>query len=150
MIEAKTYNPKSQASPKGDTVQISEQPKTKAPVASPPSAHPLLDLILSSIEDDKGEEIVTVDLHGKTSIADYMVVANGRSNRQVAAMAEHLLSRLKDAGQGNCPVEGLRQGDWVLIDAGDVVVHLFRPEVRSFYNLEKMWSMNLAADKSLN
>lgn len=130
-------------------MQISEQPKTAAPAKAPPSAHALLDLVLSSLDDDKGEEIVTINLHGKSSIADYMVVANGRSNRQVAAMGEHLLHRLKDAGYGNCHVEGLRQGDWVLIDAGDVIIHLFRPEVRSFYNLEKMWSMPMG-EKSVN
>jgi ribosome-associated protein len=76
-----------------------------------------------------------------------MVVAGGRSARQVHAIAEHLLGRLKDAGRGRCPVEGLRQCDWVLIDAGDVIVHLFRPEVRAFYNLEKMWSVTLPEDR---
>jgi ribosome-associated protein len=130
-------------------VQISEQ-NTAATATPLPSATPLLKLILSSLDDDKGEEIVTLDLRGKTSIADYMVVANGRSNRQVSAMAGHLLSKLKDAGYGNCQVEGLSQGDWVLIDAGDVIVHIFRPEVRSFYNLEKMWSMNVTGDNSVN
>ena len=129
-------------------MHISDQQTTAT--ATPTTSTPLLKLILTSLEDDKGEEIVAIDLHGKTSIADYMVVVNGRSNRQVAAMAEHLLHNLKDAGYGNCQVEGLPQGDWVLVDAGDVIVHLFRPEVRNFYNLEKMWSMNLAAEKPVN
>lgn len=107
----------------------------------------LLDLIAQSLNDDKAEDVVTVDLHGKSAIADYMVIASGRSSRQVNAITEHLLHRLKEAGQGRCRVEGQRQGDWVLIDAGDVIVHLFRPEVRTFYNLEKMWSVTLPEDR---
>ena len=103
----------------------------------------LLDLVLTSLDDDKAEDVVVIDLLGKTSIADHMVIANGRSARQVGAIADHLAQRLKDAGHGNCPTEGKGQGDWVLIDAGDVIVHLFRPEVRAFYNLEKMWSVDL-------
>lgn len=103
-----------------------------------PSA-PLCALIEQSLDDDKGEDIVVIDLHGKSDIADFMVIASGRSTRQVAAMAEHLRDRIKQAGHGAPRVEGLTQGDWVLVDAGDVIVHLFRPEVRSFYNLEKMW-----------
>ncbi len=86
-------------------------------------------------------DIATIDLAGKTSFADAMVIASGRSQRQVSAIAEHLLGRLKMAGYRNFAAEGLPQCDWVLIDAGDVVVHIFRPEVRDFYNLEKMWGM---------
>lgn len=96
-----------------------------------------------SLDDDKAEDIVVVDLHGKSSIADYMVIASGRSQRQVASMAEHLEQRLKGAGAKRVAIEGARQGDWVLIDGGDVIVHLFRPEIRRFYNLEKMWGMAL-------
>lgn len=99
------------------------------------------DAVLRSLEDDKAVDVVTIDLKGKSTIADYMVVASGRSHRQVGAMADHLISALKDIGLGRVAVEGLQQADWVLLDAGDVIVHLFRPEIRSFYNLEKMWGM---------
>jgi ribosome-associated protein len=84
--------------------------------------------------------VVSIALEGKSSIADYMVIASGRSTRQVAAMAQKLAERIKSAGLGSSRIEGLPAADWVLIDAGDVVVHLFRPEVRSFYNLERMWA----------
>ena len=103
--------------------------------------------MLHSLDEDKAEDIVTIDLEGKTTIADHMVIANGRSQRQVAAMAEHLIERLGKEGFARCRVEGKRQADWVLIDCGDVVVHLFRPEVRAFYNLEKMWSADLGQPK---
>nr|WP_240540145.1 ribosome silencing factor [Salinarimonas soli] len=91
------------------------------------------------IEDMKAEELVEIDLVGKTSIADTMLIASGRSQRHVAAIAERVVSGLKDAGFGNPRIEGLPAADWVLIDAGDIIVHIFRPEVRGFYNLEKMW-----------
>ena len=98
---------------------------------------------MKDIEDqlaaDKAEDIVVIDLEGKSSIADFMVIATGRSQRHVAATAGHLIERLKASGLKPVPNEGLRQGDWVLVDAGDVIVHIFRPEVRDFYNLEKMW-----------
>ncbi|KAA2233986.1 ribosome silencing factor [Salinarimonas soli] len=87
----------------------------------------------------KAEELVEIDLVGKTSIADTMLIASGRSQRHVAAIAERVVSGLKDAGFGNPRIEGLPAADWVLIDAGDIIVHIFRPEVRGFYNLEKMW-----------
>jgi ribosome-associated protein len=103
----------------------------------------LLELIDKILDDGKAEDIVTIDLRGKSSIADYMVIATGRSQRQVAALSEHLLDALKDKGYGRVPAEGLQHGDWVLIDAGDIVVHVFRPEVRDFYNLEKMWGAAL-------
>ena len=101
----------------------------------------LSELAVKSLDDDKAEDIVVIDLAGKTSIADYMVVASGRSSRQVGAMAEHLREKLKVAGAPAVEVEGMAQADWVLIDAGDVIIHLFRPEVRTFYNLEKMWGV---------
>ena len=99
----------------------------------------LLSHILNSLESDKAEEIVQIDLRGKTSIGDYMVIASGRSSRQVAAMSEKLMDRLKQDFNRLCKVEGKETGDWVLIDTGDVIVHIFRPEVREFYQLEKMW-----------
>jgi ribosome-associated protein len=95
--------------------------------------------VLASLDDDKAEDIVTIDLRGRSSIADHMVICSGRSSRQVGAIAEKLVERLKeDFGRG-CKIEGKDQGDWVLIDATDVIVHVFRPEVREFYQLEKMW-----------
>lgn len=100
-------------------------------------------LIMKSLDDDKAEDVVSIDLEGKSSIADSMIVASGRSHRQVAAIADHLCRRIKDAGFGTVRVEGLPHADWVLVDAGDVIVHIFRPEVREFYNLEKMWSVTL-------
>jgi ribosome-associated protein len=97
-------------------------------------------LVLAQLDEDQAQEVVTIPLEGKSSIADHMVIASGRSTRQVAAMAQKLAEAIKQAGFGHARVEGLPAADWVLIDAGDVVVHLFRPEVRSFYNLERMWS----------
>ena len=102
----------------------------------------LRDLILAKLDDDKAEEVVCIDLQGKSPLADYVVVASGRSQRHVAAVADHLLRACKDAGLGSRPVEGLPNADWVLIDAGDVIVHLFRPEVRAFYQIEKIWSVD--------
>ncbi|MCB2051915.1 MAG: ribosome silencing factor [Novosphingobium sp.] len=96
-------------------------------------------LVLSSLDEDQAQEVVSIPLEGKSSIADFMVIASGRSTRQVAAIAQKLAERIKRAGHPAPRVEGLPAADWVLIDAGDVVVHLFRPEVRSFYNLERMW-----------
>lgn len=100
-------------------------------------------LVEKSLDDDKGENIVVIDLAGKSDIADFMVIATGRSTRQVAAMAEHLQQRIKAAGFAKPGLEGLPHADWVLVDAGDVVIHVFRPEVRGFYNLEKMWGREL-------
>lgn len=97
-------------------------------------------LILASLEDDQAVETVSIPLAGKSSIADHMVIASGRSTRQVASMATKLAERIKAETGRPARIEGLPTADWVLIDAGDVIVHLFRPEVRSFYNLERMWS----------
>ncbi len=98
-------------------------------------------LILKRLDEDKAQDVIFIDLKDKSSFADSLVVASGRSNRHVSALADHLLRALKDAGLGKCRVEGLPHCDWVLIDAGDVIVHLFRPEVRAFYNIEKIWSV---------
>lgn len=100
------------------------------------------------LDDHKADDVVVIDLRGKSTIGDYMVVASGASSRQVAALADHLLQALKDRGLVGLTPEGLRQGDWVLIDAGDIVIHLFRPEVRAFYNLEKMWGSELLAQEN--
>jgi len=94
-----------------------------------------------SLDEDKAEDIVVIDLEGRSSLADALVIATGRSPRHVAAIAEHLARRLKDAGYGTRPINGAQQGDWVLVDAGDVIVHVFRSEVRDYYDLEGMWSV---------
>ena len=97
-------------------------------------------MILARLDDDKAQDVVFIDLKGKSAVADGLIVASGRSHRHVGAMADHLLRALKDMGYGKARVEGMPHCDWVLIDAGDVIVHVFRPEVRDFYNLEKMWT----------
>ncbi len=99
----------------------------------------LLEVVLSSLDDDKAHDIVTIPLYGKSSIADFMVIASGTSSRQLMSMADHLERTLKERGTKVLGAEGAHSGDWILIDAGDVIVHLFRPEVRDFYQLEKMW-----------
>ncbi|BBK33699.1 ribosome-associated protein [Stella humosa] len=103
----------------------------------------MLELVRASLDDDKAEELIVIELAGKSSIADFMVIASGRSTRQVSSMAENLRMKLIAAGIRRVGVEGLTQGDWVLLDAGDIIVHLFRPEVRAFYNLEKMWGSDM-------
>jgi ribosome-associated protein len=110
---------------------------TPLAIAEPGTLHAL---VLQSLDDDQAQEVISIPLEGKSSIADHMVIASGRSTRQVVAMAQKLAERIKAAGFGSARIEGLPAADWVLIDAGDVVVHLFRPEVRSFYNLERMWA----------
>lgn len=100
----------------------------------------LIDMITKCLDDGKAEEILTIDLRGKSSFADAMVIASGRSNRQVAALSDQLSRKAKEHDFGRVGIEGLPQADWVLIDFGEVIVHVFRPEVREFYNLEKMWS----------
>lgn len=97
-------------------------------------------MVLESLDDDQAQEVVSIPLAGKSSIADYMVIASGRSSRQVTAIAQKLAERIKRSGHGSPRIEGLPAADWVVVDAGDVVVHLFRPEVRGFYNLERMWA----------
>jgi ribosome-associated protein len=105
-------------------------------------------VVLTSLEDDKAEDILAIDIRGKSSFADMLIVASGRSARHVGALADHIMRKLKEAGVKQVHVEGLPHADWVLVDAGDVVVHLFRPEVRSFYNIEKIWTGAAAPDAS--
>ena len=100
----------------------------------------LLESVLAWLDDAKAENIVTIDLKGKSSIGDYMVVVSGRSDRHVGAIGEQLQTKLKENGMGRVRIEGLQACDWVLIDTGDIIIHVFRPEVREFYKLEKMWS----------
>lgn len=98
------------------------------------------EIVRQSLEDDKAEDIVSIDIRGRSSLADMMIIASGRSQRHVGALADHVMRKLKDAGASGVRVEGLPAADWVVLDAGDLIVHLFRPEVRSFYNLERMWA----------
>jgi ribosome-associated protein len=133
---------------------LNRNPALSAPDSSPEAAPPgetsddhqgvkrLEHLILARLDDEKAQDVVFIDLKDKSSVADGMVVASGRSHRHVGAMADHLLRTLKENGYGRARVEGLPHCDWVLIDAGDVIVHLFRPEVRAFYNIEKIWSVD--------
>jgi ribosome-associated protein len=118
--------------------------------AGAPAPGPTLDaktarkLILSSLDEDKAEDVVAIDIAGKSSVADTLIVASGRSQRHVGALAEHIMEKIKESG-GSVRAEGLPHCDWVLLDAGDVIVHLFRPEVRAFYNIEKIWTPAPAA-----
>ena len=106
----------------------------------------MIDVVLKSLDDAKAEQTVAIDITGKSSLSDHMVVASGRSNRHVSAVADQVVKALRENGFGKPRVEGLPHADWVLVDGGDVIVHIFRPEVREFYNLEKMWQADFAAD----
>lgn len=124
-------------------VQAAIMPATKAPRVSAMTddrSDALHALVMQQLDDDQAQDIVSIDLAGKSSMADHMVVASGRSTRQVASIAQKLAEKIKQDGYGSVRLEGLPAADWVVIDAGDVVIHLFRPEVRSFYNIERMWS----------
>jgi len=120
-------------------------PKPAQKPAKPALQSDLLRRILVSLDDDKAENIVTVNLEGRSALADAAVIASGRSSRHVAAIADHLARRLKEGGYGTRPVSGAATGDWVLVDAGDVIVHVFRPEVREYYDLEGMWKVGRGA-----
>jgi ribosome-associated protein len=129
---------------KATPVSVDIVPASKAR----PDADETLSLILSRLDDMKAEETVTIDLRGKSSITDYMIVTSGRANRHVGAIAENVAKGLKESGSPAPHIEGLPNCDWVLIDSGDVIVHVFRPEVREFYNLEKMWTSDKPAAKA--
>lgn len=120
--------------------------KPSAEPAAPASPDPLelARLVAQQLEDDKAENILTIPLSGKSPMADAMIVASGRSARHVSALADHVARRLKEASAPQVRIEGLPNADWVLIDAGDLIVHIFRPEVREFYNLERIWSSDVA------
>jgi ribosome-associated protein len=131
--------------------EVAAIPRTRKAVAKSTAdqTQDLLKIVETSLDDDKAEDIVAIDLRGKSTIADYMVIATGRNSRQLAAMASHLDQKLSKAGVRRVSVEGADQGDWVLLDGGDVVVHLFRPEVRTFYALEKMWGAEMPSPERL-
>ncbi len=117
--------------------------------ADPAEVEALHRLIMASLDDDQAEEVITIPLAGKSSIADHMVIASGRSTRQVASMAHKLAEKIKAEFGRSVRIEGLQTADWVLIDANDVIIHLFRPEVRTFYNLERMWQFGDTVSSSL-
>jgi ribosome-associated protein len=114
------------------------------PVAEPELQ--MIDVVLRSLADAKAEDTVAIDIAGKSSLTDHMVVTSGRSNRHVGAVADQVVKALREAGFGKPRIEGLPHCDWVLVDAGDVILHIFRPEVREFYNIEKMWQVDFAGD----
>jgi ribosome-associated protein len=119
---------------------VGPRPEPAVPLASDtPASEAILALVLKSVDDDKAEDVVQIDLRGRSDVADYMVICSGRSSRQVASISEKLADRLKQEMRISVRMEGKETGDWVLIDAGEVIVHVFRPEVREFYQLEKMW-----------
>ena len=105
-------------------------------------------MVISSLKEFKAQDIVKIDLVGKTSMADFMLIASGTSSRQIRAIAENTVTEIKKSSNVNVNIEGVSQSDWVLIDAGDIIIHLFRPEVREFYNLEKMWQVDSTEDAS--
>lgn len=131
--------------------EVAPIPRTRKAAArsAADQSQDLLKIVETSLDGDKAEDIVAIDLRGKSTIADYMVIATGRNSRQLAAMASHLDDKLTKAGVRRVSVEGADQGDWVLLDGGDVVVHLFRPEVRTFYALEKMWGAEMPSPERL-
>ncbi len=159
-MKPKDAKPKFRAAPKAETAapaaplpeilaellaaapkaQKPRKPRGKKAAEAQPKPPSSLDTILAQLDDAKAEQVVTIALDEKTAIADTMVVATGRSNRHVGAIADQLVEKLKETGRRELRIEGMPQCDWVLVDAGDVIVHIFRPEVRSFYNLEKLWS----------
>lgn len=139
--------------------KVKAKAKANTPVRKKPAARPakvkvaakaaaqtdLLKRIVASLDDDKAENIITIDLEGRSALCDAAVIASGRSSRHVAAIADHLARKLKEAGYGSRPISGAGAGDWVLVDAGDVIVHIFRPEVREYYDLEGMWNVGAPA-----
>jgi ribosome-associated protein len=124
-----------------------ERTPSTAPRLAGKPAEEALKTVLASLDEAKAEDTTTIDIAGKSALGDYMVVASGRSNRHVAAIADRLVEDLKAAGLGPVRIEGLPHCDWVLLDAGDVIVHVFRPEVREFYNIEKMWMAEPYSDR---
>ena len=121
-------------------VNLNNKPR---PAADVKAAKALSDLIMGVLDENSAQDVIEIDISGKSSVADFMIVASGRSNRHVSALADYVIQDLKQEGHVDMGVEGLDAADWVLIDAGDVILHIFRPEVRAFYNLEKIWSVPL-------
>jgi len=145
---SKTRKTATQDQASNDVSKTSDVSKT-LDVSKIPGADETLKLILSRLDDMKAEETVTIDLRGKSAFSDYMIVTSGRANRHVGAIAENVAKGLKETGIKSLHIEGLPNCDWVLIDSGDVILHVFRPEVREFYNLERLWTQNPAAAKTI-
>ncbi len=145
-VAKKTAKKAAKKAPKKTTRKVAKKTRTvdRDPLAR---SRELLTLVQACLDDDKAEEVVVIELAGKSTIADFMVIATGRSTRQVGTMAEHLREKLKAAGVKGISIEGAARADWVLIDGGDIIVHLFRPEVRAFYSLEKMWGEEFLATR---
>ncbi len=137
LLEDSVLSTEPHAAPAADSEAAESAAKSR------PTNVELLERILSSLDEDKAEDVVQIDLRGKTAIADFMVIATGRSSRQVAAISEKLADRLKHEYGILSKIEGRDTGDWVLLDTGDVIVHLFRPEVREFYQIEKLWQSGM-------
>jgi ribosome-associated protein len=129
----------------GKAAKTARKTSTQAALKAQPDADKTLNMILSRLDDMKAEETVTIDLRGKSAFSDYMIVTSGRANRHVGAIAENVAKGLKETGIKSIHIEGLPNCDWVLIDSGDVIVHVFRPEVREFYNLERLWTQSPTA-----
>lgn len=123
--------------------KVAPKVRAKAVPVAKPVWPPLVEAALRCLDDAKAEDVITIDLTGKSTLADTMIVASGRSNRHVNAIADQIMIEMKKHGQHNLRVEGIPQCDWVVVDAGDILMHIFRPEVRSFYNLEKLWSAHV-------
>ncbi|MGI9410305.1 MAG: ribosome silencing factor [Hyphomicrobiaceae bacterium] len=117
---------------------VSRAPHSES-VSEGQDSEALVQQILAWLDDAKAEDVISINLDGKSSVADFMVIASGRSDRHVGAVADQIRRKLKEHGQGNIRTEGAETCDWVLLDTGDIIIHVFRPEVREFYNLEKMW-----------
>ena len=153
MIAKKEAAPKKAAVAKTSVAKVAASKVTKAKKVALAGLQPrdsadvVLELVLKRLDDMKAEETVTIDLRGKSAFSDYMVVTTGRSNRHVGSLAENVAEGLKEAGNKKLHIEGLPNCDWVLIDSGEVIVHVFRPEVREFYNLERLWTQNPNEDK---
>jgi len=125
---------------------MATSPKKPAPKLAETPEIQMIDVVLRSLDDAKAEQTVAIDITGKSSLSDHMVVTSGRSNRHVGAVADQLVRALRENGFAKPRIEGLPHCDWVLVDGGDVIIHIFRPEVREFYNIEKMWAADFAAD----
>ena len=125
---------------------MARTPRKLAAAPAPTPEIQMIDVVMQSLDDAKAEQTVAIDIAGKSSLADHMVVTSGRSNRHVAAVADQVVKALRENGFSKPRVEGLPHADWVLVDGGDVIVHIFRPDVREFYNIEKMWQADFAAD----
>lgn len=150
---AKAAAPKSVKPKAASKVVIAKKaaaPKAKKPAPVRDSATQTLELVLARLDDMKAEETVTIDLRGKSAFSDYMVVTTGRSNRHVGAVAENVAKGLKEAGQKKLHIEGMTNCDWVLIDTGEVILHVFRPEVREFYNLERLYAQSPSGEERVN